>query len=263
MLSPHLYKIKGELVRSAVKYVPELGFAGALGQAIKESPRKTDINDAVISTLFDRGFAIAVVEHLAQQSNAAAFKEMEARYTKGAILKSIEENEEAFLRKRLILPSAQSVVIKAMCTKMEYLHPLVSQWPEAVALEYKASNFPFAMLCAAEFIDTVAFYMERAENLAKLLEPARQVLQSKSMVSFIPVENSTQSNKEFLETFIRGIPLSSGPHMGSSSFDLTWYQRRAKVGVVYMAAMSSFLGDESPRFIETRQLTQELASTIV
>lgn len=266
-LSANLFTLRSNLLAAAEKEVVTVGFTSqALARAIVTVGRSDDLNDAALASMFDRGFVSALVEHIVKRSNAGTQKVLEAKYNKNAVIDRIAANEENFSLGRLTLPTAQNVAEDAMHAKIAYLHPFMRHWPDAVAVEYQTQNVPYTMIGLAEFVDTAAYHMERVDNLNKLLEPARHILSARMMASYIPGEGSSSTGEsasaDFLHSFIRGIPLASGPHIGESSFSAEWYTRRAKLAVVYGASITSLMGDASRDALETRSMAKTMVATL-
>lgn len=268
-LSTSLFHLRNQLLSLAQKHIQEVGFTNeALVRAIDATGKRAEINDAVLSQLFERGFPSALVEYVVSQSNVGTQQMLEAKYNKNAIIKAIAKNEDNFALGRLALPTSKSVAEDAMLAKLAFLQPLVEHWPSAVAIEYQPSNVPYTMIRLAEFIDTAAYYMERVDNLSNLLEPARRILNARMMASYIPADTAhnepgeNSPSEQFLHSFVRGIPLSSGPHLGESRFSMEWYTRRAKMGILYSTTVTSLMGDASRDAIETRTLTKTLVAAM-
>lgn len=260
-LSPAHYQLRTKILAEAAKHVRETGFTNAALSTALRSFDHAEANDGTLSHIFSRGFPIALVEHIVRTTNSQVQRHLEATYSKEAILTSIDSNMDAFVHDRLLLPTEKTVAEDAVLAKVRLLQPLANHWPNAVVLEYLPSNLPYTVINLAEFIDTTAFYMERVTALRELLEPARRMLQSKAMASHIRYTDTGAATEDsstaaMLRGFIQGIPLSSGPHAGDGSFNLSWYSKRARLAVLYGAATTSLLGDVSRNAAETRALTK-------
>lgn len=264
-LSPANFQLRNRILSEAAKHVRTTGFTtNALISAL-ETLKDVRVTDSALAHLFSRGFPIALVEYVVKSSNQAAQRELEAHFSKDAVVKSIEANLENFVCGRFLLPSESDVAEKALLARVELLKPLAAHWPDAVALEYCPSNVPYTVIHLAEFVDTTAYYMERVASLSEVLDPARRILQSKAMVSHIQTDNSTnhlESSTSFLRSFLHGIPLSSGPHAGRSGFNPSWYYKRFQLALLYGATTTSLLGDLSRNAKDTRLLTKNAVQSL-
>lgn len=260
-LSPASFKLRNRILSEAAKHVRTTGFKTAALVVALKTIDDTNISDSVLTHLFNRGFPIALVEYVVKASNQAVQRELESTYSKSAVVRSIEENFDQFIQGRFLLPSERDVAERALLTRVELLRPLAEHWPNAVALEYCPSNVPYTVINLAEFVDTTAYYMERVASLNEVLDPARRILQSKAMASHIQVgrtsDNPVLSSSSFLDSFLQGIPLSSGPHAGHSGINPSWYFKRAQLALLYGAATTSLLGDVSQNAADTRALTKK------
>jgi hypothetical protein len=260
-LSPASYQLRNSILSEAVKHVRSTGFTTAALTAALETMEKHNINDRILAHLFNRGFPIALVEYVVKSSNQATQRELELTFSKDAVVRSVVANLDFFVRGHFKLPTERDVAEKALLTKIEFLKPLAAHWPNAVALEHCPSNVPFTVINLAEFVDTTAYYMERVSALCELLDPARRILQSKAMSSHILFDgtndNASAAASAFLTSFLRGIPLSSGPHAGHSSFNPSWYLKRGQLALLYGTVTTSLLGDVSRNGAGTRTLTKK------
>ncbi|KAG5483352.1 hypothetical protein LSCM1_04899 [Leishmania martiniquensis] len=265
-LSPAHSQLRLKILSEATKHARTTGFTNATLAASLKSIEVEDISDRTLSRIFGRGFPIALVEHIARSANLHVHRELEAAFSKDAIIRSIDANVNAFVHNQLLLPTEKNVAEKAILSKFELLAPLAAHWPSAVALEYLPSNLPYTAINLAEFVDTTVYYMERIVTLGELLEPARRILQSKAMASCIPHgdagSNGVSQTSAFLNNFLKGISLSSGPYADHSTFNFGWYCRRAQVALLYGAAATSFLGDASRNAADTRCFTKAAIETV-
>lgn len=255
------FQLQNKILSEAAKHVRLTGFTTSALTAALASIDDKSINNRILSQIFSRGFPIALVEYVVKSTNQAVQRELELSYSKDAILSAIEANLDNYIQGRFALPTEGDVAEKALLTKVELLKPLAAHWPSAVALECCPSNVPYTVINLAEFVDTTSYYMERVTSLGELLDPARRVLQSKAMASHIQFagtkENAGLAASSFLRNFLRGIPLSSGPHAGHSSFNPSWYLKRGQLALLYGAATTSLLGDVSRNAADTRALTKK------
>lgn len=274
VLSNTLFHLRGQLLGAAEKCIPDVGFTNeALARAIDTTGKRAETTDSALSQMFQRGFPSALVEHVVKRSNLHAQHLLEAKYNKKTIISAIAANEENFSLGRLALPSGKNVAEDALLAKVAFLQPFAGQWPDAVAIEWQPSNAPYTIIGLTEFVDTTAYYMERVDNLGKLLEPARRIMNARIMASYIPSDSDPDASVEearthsasadFLYSFVRGVPLASGPHLGGSAFKLDWYTRRAALGVLYGLTVASLLGDASREAVETRNLVKSLVGSLV
>ncbi|CCW64263.1 unnamed protein product [Phytomonas sp. EM1] len=270
-LSPKLFNLQQGILKEAVRFVPETGFTNlTLLSALKAYSKTQNVTDSAISKMFNRGFPIILVEFIVRESNAYVQNELLKKYNKESLFRMIQENEDNYLSGRYRLPEVKEVAVDSITYKLSYLNPFLEQWPNAVALEYSVSNIPYTMLNFAQFTDTAAHVMERVENFANIMEPIRNILNSKKLSHFIPTDvrktsdcgNKYTNNMVFMRTSIQGVPLSSGPHMGESSFSFPWFTKRAKVAALYSLSMTSVLGDTSFNKNETKNLLMSIADTI-
>ncbi|CAJ1020236.1 hypothetical protein Q4I30_002191 [Leishmania utingensis] len=258
-LSPAHFELRTKILSEATKHVRTTGFTNATLAASLKSIGG-EVSDRALSHIFNRGFPIALVEHIVKSSNLCVQHELETAFNKEAIIKSIDSNLDAFVENRLLLPTEKNIAERAILSKVEFLLPLAQHWPSAVALEYLPSNLPYTVINLAEFVDTTVYYMERTATLGELLEPARRILQSKAMASHLQYGergmNGASSASSFLRNFLHGIALSSGPYADHSTLNLRWYYKRAQVGLLYGVATTSLLGDVSRNAADTRSLTK-------
>ncbi|KAG5509440.1 hypothetical protein JKF63_06750 [Porcisia hertigi] len=259
-LSPAQSGLRAKILSEAAKDVCSTGFTNAALVKSLKSLKMEDISDRTLSHIFSRGFPIALVEHIVKSTNAQVQQELESAFNKDSIIQRIDSNVDAFVQNRLLLPTEQNVVERAILSKVQLLTPLVKHWPSAVALEYLPSNVPYTLLNVAEFVDTTAYYMERVVKLGELLELARRTLQSKAMASHIQhgeaSSNDISPTSAFLKAFLQGVPLSSGPYGGHSALDMGWYFKRAQIALLYGTAITSLLGDISRNAVDTQSLTR-------
>lgn len=266
MLSPQLFELRKALLKEATKYVSEVGFTyAALTRAL--SATEKSVTDTALSSMFERGFPIALVEFLVKESSLSAQKGLEATFSKNAVIGSIAANEGSFREGRFAIPSEHDVVRSAIEWKLEALKPYCDRWPEAVALEYLPGNVPFTVINMAEFVDTTAYYMERMENMRSILQHAQRMMQAKAMASYIPTQETGAHSRgdgtaDFLRSFLAGIPLAEGPHNSQHGFSIAWYARRGKIAAAYSTAMASLMGDESTNSVETKQLTKTVVNAL-
>lgn len=265
-LSPAHFQLRVKILSEAAKHAPTTGFTNATLAVSLKSIGAEDITDRTLSHIFSRGFPIALVEHIVKSTNLHVQQKLESAYNKDAIIKSIDSNVDAFVQNRLLLPTEKDVAEKAILSKLELLIPLAEHWPSAVALEYLPANLPYTVINVAEFVDTTVYYMERAATLGELLEPARRILRSKAMASRIQSgevdSNGALPTSAFFKSFLKGIPLSSGPYASPSALNMRWYCKRAQVALVYGAVTTSLLGDASPNAADTRSLTKAAVETL-
>lgn len=121
-----------------------------------------------------------------------------------------------------------NVVFEGLRVKLAGLSPYASWWHEAVALELKPQNAPIAALRLAEFVDDICFYSERCKTSSTLRG-----------LNSIKAPNFT---------------LSSGPHQSPA-----WFVDRAQVGSIYMAVITSMIG-EGGDLSRSNQLLAKLCS---
>ncbi|GET87135.1 hypothetical protein, conserved [Leishmania tarentolae] len=259
-LSPAHFQLRVKILSEAAKHVHTTGFTNAALAASLKAIEAEDITDRTLSQIFNRGFPIALVEHIVKSTNLRVQQELESVFNKDAIIKSISSNVDAFVQNRLLLPTEKMIAERAILSKVDLLMPLAGHWPNAVALEYLPSNLPYTVINLAEFVDTTVYYMERAATLGDLLEPARRILGSKAMASRIQHgeidRNGTSPTSAFLKNFLADISLSSGPYADSSALNVGWYCKRARFALVYGAVTTSLLGDVSRNAGDTRSLTK-------
>ncbi|KAG5509760.1 hypothetical protein GH5_05626 [Leishmania sp. Ghana 2012 LV757] len=266
-LSPAHHQLRLKILSEATKHAHITGFTNATLAASLKSVGAEDISDRTLARIFSRGFPIALVEHIVRSTNLHVQQELEAAFSKDAIIKSIDSNVHSFVQNQLLLPTEKNVAEKAILLKVEFLTPLVAHWPSAVALEYLPHNLPYTAINLAEFVDTTVYYMERVATLGELLEPARRILQSKAMVSRIPHEevgcNGASQTSAFLNSFMKGISLSSGPYSSHSAFNFSWYYKRAQVMLLYGAVTTSLMGDVSRNAADTRSFAKAAVETLL
>ncbi|EPY33690.1 hypothetical protein STCU_02076 [Strigomonas culicis] len=217
--------------------------------------------------MFERGFPAALVEYVAKDTTTITQKYLDEVYSSENIINTIVRNEEDYINNRFFPPTSKDVAASAIIKKLEALMPYCEKWPSAVGVEYQTQNIPYTLITLTEFVDSSSFYIERVENLNQLLLPAKQIIQSKVMSSYIPIGNEESSSSKsplsntakFLRTFIAGVPLSSGPHMSTSNFSMDWYMKRAQLGFIYCTCVTSLLGDTSAGKAETKALAKKIA----
>lgn len=241
------------ILGEAIKCVPEFGFSNA---AYLHALQKLNIQPRTVSHLWPRGFPAALAEYAVKLSTIASQQVLEAKYSKSTIIELIAKNQDAFIENRLTLPCGANVVEDALITKINTLSPLVAKWHEAVHQEFFPTNIPYSIINLAEFADIVAYYIERVESVNKLLKPAKDILVFKKQA-----QDSTLQPKEdisnFLMSFLSGVPLSSGPHIGGLWGQLSWCSRRMEIGVLYCSTAASLMGDKTVNFGETRAMVKE------
>lgn len=266
-LSPELYHLRFNLLEQAKKHVPAVGFTNdALLKALNEVQHKTPVTSSTLSVMFERGFPAALVEYVAKDTTTIAQKYLDEVYSSENIINTIVRNEEDYINNRFFPPTAKDVAAAAIIKKLEALVPYCEKWPSAVGIEYQTQNIPYTLITLTEFVDSSSFYIERVENLNRLLTPAKQIIQSKVMSSYIPIGDEKLSSTDaplsstakFLRSFVAGVPLSSGPHMGSSNFSMEWYTKRAQLGFIYCTCVTSLLGDTSVGKVETKSLATKM-----
>ncbi|KAG5483212.1 hypothetical protein CUR178_04791 [Leishmania enriettii] len=265
-LSPAHHQLRLKILSEATKHAHATGFTNATLAASLKSVEAENISDRTLARIFSRGFPIALVEHIVRSTNSHVQWELEAAFSKDAIIRSIDSNVDTFAQNQLLLPTEKNVAEKAIMLKVESLTPLVAHWPSAVALEYLPHNLPYTAINLAEFVDTTVYYMERVATLGELLEPARRILQSKAMASRIPHEvgcNGASQTSAFLNSFVKGISLSSGPYASHSAFNFSWYYKRAQVMLLYGAVTSSLMGDVSRNAADTRSFAKAAVETLL
>ncbi|KPA77304.1 hypothetical protein ABB37_07193 [Leptomonas pyrrhocoris] len=265
-LNPAKVQLRDRILSEAAKHVRATGFTnGALVTALKTIEDKR-ISDRTLADLFNRGFPIALVEYVVKSSNQAVHRELELSFSKDAVVRSIEANFENFVQGQFQLPTESDVAEKALLTKIELLKPLAALWPSAVVLEYYPSNVPYTVINTAEFVDTTVYYMERVNALSELLGPARRILKSKAMASHVQFSGTKDiagaATSSFLKSFLHGLPLSSGPHVGHSSINPSWFLKRVQLAALYGTATASLLGDASRNAADTRALTRKVVKAV-
>ncbi|RNF16453.1 putative dynein heavy chain [Trypanosoma conorhini] len=216
--------------------------------------------------LFPRGFPVALVEYIVGNTNKAVHVRLEECFNKNVILDSVARNSALYRAGQYNTPGAKNVVEEAMLAKINALAPYISHWPEAVALEWKPTNAPFAVKNLAEFVDTTCYYAERMENLGAVIASGNLLLQSRLgySVDHIPDKrvkgdrgNQSETDEErFWRSFSSSIPLSSGPYMGEGLLSYEWYMKRTKVATVFSLAMLSFVGEEKGQYRDTRAMVK-------
>ncbi|KAH9597860.1 hypothetical protein LSM04_003684 [Trypanosoma melophagium] len=276
--------IRARILEEAVKLVPKYGFADnnllpstlAVLKAKGEYNSKENMGSMDFVHLFPRGFPIAVVEYIVDNSNKATHRRLEECFNKKAIFSALVENKELYRLGYYKPPDVKKVVEEAMLTKFNILMPYLQRWPEAVALEWNPANVPFAVKSVAEFVDTTCYYAERMENLGAVIASGNVLLQSRLFSSFnsgLHLENKsiTQYNnssskteeERFWESFSSGIPLSSSPEKSEGLVNCHWYTMRMKVAAVFSMGMLSFLGEEKPNHPDTKAMIRRLTNTLL
>lgn len=252
---------KERILSEAVKHVPRLGFTYT---TFKEALQvlHPDVAPGTLLNMWPRGFPVALAEFITFKSTLDTQNQLESRYSKSAMIDLIDRNQTAFIKGALHLPSASDVAEDALLTKVQLLTPYASKWHEAVNSELTLSNLPYGIINLAQFADVTAYYMERVESMNEILDPARKVLQFKRKSQSSAEGEHDLQIKEFLESFLRGIPLSSGPQIGGLVGQVGWSFRRAKLGTVYCASMASLMGDTSSHYSDTRLLVSSMAKTL-
>ncbi|RNE95526.1 putative dynein heavy chain [Trypanosoma rangeli] len=272
MKAAYLAQVRKDLLEKATGLVPTHGFSNvslfplALSAIQETDAYKERINTADIDfvNLFPRGFPIALVEYIVESTNKAVHIRLEERFNKNVIINSIARNGENCRAAQYSPPGVKNVVEEAILTKINALVPYVSHWPEAVALEWKPSNAPFAVKNLAEFVDTTCYYAERMENLGAVIASGNLLLKSRLGYSthHFPQRSEKKDGEYQQETdeerfwrrFVSSIPLSTGPHMGEGLLSYEWYMKRTKVATVFSLAMFSFLGEEKGQYRDTRAM---------
>ncbi|EKF27844.1 hypothetical protein MOQ_008419 [Trypanosoma cruzi marinkellei] len=271
MKAPYLAAVRKELLGKASELVPNYGFANAslFHTALAALQEKDEykgnkrIADVDFAQLFPRGFPIALVEHIVENTNKAAHLRLEERFNKNTILDYVAKNSGLYQIGQYKLPGVKNVVEEAILTKIEALVPYSEHWPEAVALELKPTNVPFAVKNLTEFVDNICYYAERMENLGAVIASGNVLLQSR--LHYPPVhrvvdkkghEGHQQETDEerFWRGFSSSIPLSSGPHLGGGLLNYGWYVKRTKVLTVFSLAMFSFVGEGKGHYRDTRAM---------
>lgn len=123
-----------------------------------------------------------------------------------------KQHLDAKCSKQLASGANVSVVFEGLRAKLGGLSPYTGWWHEAIALELQPQNAPFAAQRLAEMTDDICFYAERSQAASKLRA------------------GSEHPNG--------GFPLSSGPHQTPM-----WYVDRAQVATIYMAVLTSMMGE--------------------
>ncbi|ORC86273.1 putative dynein heavy chain [Trypanosoma theileri] len=276
--------IKAKILEEAVKLVPKYGFVEAnllpstldVLKAKGEYDNKENMANLNFVQLFPRGFPIAVVEYIVDNSNKVTHQRLEKCFNKSAIFSSIVENKELYRMGYYKPPDVKKVVEEAMLTKFNTLLPYVHHWPEAVALEWNPANVPFAIKNVAEFVDTTCYYAERMENLGTVIASGNVLLQSRVFSSFNPgvhlenkniahhnVSSSKTEEERFWESFSLGIPLSSSPQTSGGLVNCQWYAMRTKVAAVFSMGMLSFVGEAKMNHPETKAMVKRLTDTLL
>ncbi|EPY24732.1 hypothetical protein AGDE_04294 [Angomonas deanei] len=266
LLSADLFHLRASLLREAAKHVKDVGFTSqALLKAMNNVQHDKQISANSISAMFTRGFEAELVDFVVKDTTLKTQQHLDKKYSKNAIIDRIAENEQQFLQNRFFTPKSKDIVVDAMTKKLELMAPFKHRWHEAVEIEYRMANVPYTLISLAEFVDTVTYYADRMDSLNLLLAPAKQILVSKSISSFIPTSDADEGNKtskspaiQFLEKFVEGVSLSTGPHDGAG-LSMTWYARRAKLGAIYGTCVTSYIGDSSVNAQETKQLVHQMA----
>ncbi|ESL06695.1 hypothetical protein TRSC58_05628 [Trypanosoma rangeli SC58] len=272
MKAAYLAQFRKDLLEKAAGLVPNHGFSNvslfplAL-RAIQETDAykdRTNTTDIDFANLFPRGFPIALVEHIVESTNKAAHMRLEECFNKDVIIDYIARNGENCQTGQYSTPGVKNVVEEAILTKINALVPYVRHWPEAVALEWKPSNAPFAVKNLAEFVDTTCYYAERMENLGAVIASGNLLLKSRLGYSTHHVPERSEKNdgkyqqetdeERFWRRFVSSIPLSTGPHMGEGLLSFEWYIKRTKVATAFSLAMFSFLGEEKNQYRDTRAI---------
>lgn len=251
------YQLSNKVLSEALKWVPKYGFSN---DAYQQALKQLNIPHSAKLT-WPRGFPIALAEHAIRASTITTHETLESKYSKNALVHLISKNREAFIANKLVLPKTTDVIEDALYTKVKILSPYSTKWHEAVTLEYLPSNIPYAIISLAEFADVTAYHVERIENLTKLIEPLRNVLIYKSKAQ-LPESNVSSDINDFILSFLQGLPLSSGPHVGGLVGQLEWSLRRAKIGSLYCCAMASLMGDKSSAHIDTRTMIKDFSKVL-
>lgn len=246
------------ILSEAVKLAPIHGFSNTTYAC---ALKNLDLNSNSLSELWPRGFPVALAEYVVKLSTNAVQQELEAKYGKNALVSNVVSNVDSFIEDQLVFPRACDVVENALLTKIHFMSPFVGKWHEGVKCELKPSNLPYTIINLAEFADVTSFYVERVNNLGKVLESARSMLAYKKKSNGLE-ENSSGEVKKFLETFLKGVPLSSGPHIGGLLGQANWSLMRGKIATLYCISMASLMGDRSVHFSETNSLVKQSSRKI-
>ncbi|PWV14502.1 putative COQ9 [Trypanosoma cruzi] len=280
MKASFLVAVRKELLEKASELVPNYGFANAslfhtaLGALQEKNEYKDNksMADVDFAQLFPRGFPIALVEHIVENTNKAAHVRLEESFNKNTILDNVAKNSGSYQVGQYKLPGVKNVVEEAISTKIKALQPYVEYWPEAVALELKPANVPFAVKNLSEFVDNICYYAERMENLGAVIASGNLLLQSRLYYPTIHRDldkkgherHQQETDEErFWRGFSSSIPLSSGPHVGGGLLNYDWYIKRTKVLTVFSLAMFSFVGEGKGYSGDTRAMIRCIIDTLL
>nr|CCD12790.1 unnamed protein product [Trypanosoma congolense IL3000] len=279
MSKEFLCAVKKALVVEGTKLVPRFGFKdnALLSMSISALSECNSFEDVKvlnridISTLFPRGFPVAVVEHIVEESNKTVYLGLDKSFNKSSILKAVAKNSKLYESGRYKPPSAGDVVEQAINIKFGALLPYCDHWPEAAALEYMPSNAPFAAKSLVEFVDTTCYYVERVKSLQSVIASGNILLQARVSDSFCSPHRSNSiadvhdgSDEElFWKNFAYAVPLSSGPYIGDGFLGCGWYALRAKVAAVYGVGVLSFMGEKSGNRSETKAMVRRIVDRLL
>lgn len=261
-------QLRHALLKASLPLVASHGFSNTL---LAETLRNARLDAHAVSGhrdaagLFERGFPIALVEYIVRASNQASLQHLEQQYGTRAQMERVKCHHESFLSGALPMPSAVDIADAALAAKVRAIELYISRWHEAVALELRPSNLPFALINMAEYVDNTCYYMERSEALAKSMQLARSLLRKRYSVHAhvpplaVPVV-STGNDKaaaspsscrnasfdELLDDIVAGVPLSSSPRTMHGSLNLPWFGRRGKIMMQYASTITSLIGEAPP-----------------
>lgn len=246
------------ILSEGLKLAPVHGFSNATYIRVL---KKLDIKPNAVADLWPRGFPIALVDYLVKSSTDAVQKELELKYSKNAVLSHAASNVDAFIENQLAFPRPSDVVEDALRTKIDFLVPFVGKWHEGVKHELLPSNIPYTVINLSVFADITSFYIERVQSMEKLLESAKDVLVYKIKANAFESKTNGELEK-FLLSFLKGLPLSSGPHVGGFLGQLHWSLMRGKVAALYGVSVASLMGDKSICYSDTYSLVKKSSKTL-
>lgn len=241
------------ILSEALKLAPVHGFSNA---TYVRTLKRLDIKPNAVSYLWPRGFPIALVEYAVKSSTNAVQKELELKYSKDAVLSYVASNVDAFIENQLAFPRISDVVETALRSKINFLVPFVGKWHEGVKHELLPSNLPYTTINLAEFADITSFYMERVVSLENVLDSAKNILVYKKKANAFESKRNGEL-ESFLLSFLKGLPLSSGPHMGGFLGQFQWSLMRGKVAALYGLSVASLMGDKSIHYSDTYSLVKK------
>lgn len=243
--------VRFRILSEALKLVPKHGFSNTTYIC---ALKNLDIKPNSVGELWERGFPVALAEYIVKSSTNAVYRKLEAEYSKNALVSNIVSNIDQFIENELVVPRASDIVEEALYTKIKFLSPFVGKWHEGIKYELFPSNFPYAVINLAEFADLTSFYVERLENMVKVFESARSVLAYKIKANAFDQRKDEIEN--FLRSFLAGLPLSSGPHIGGFFGQVNWSLMRGKIATLYCLSVASLMGDNSTNFTDTNSLVK-------